>query len=86
MIGRLLMLRTISFTTFLLLESPMAVIVPSTVDITVARIAIVRDTYTALMIEPSEISLAYHLSEKPVILVRLLEELNENTIMTTIGR
>lgn len=43
-IGKLLMVRTISFSTFLDFESPMAVMVPSTVEITVARIATVTET------------------------------------------
>jgi len=86
MIGRLLILSKTSFITLLLLERPIAVIVPRITETIVEKIAIVRDTYTALIMDPSEISLEYHLSEKPVIFVRLLEELNENTIITTIGR
>ena len=43
-IGRLLIFKSVSFNTFRDLESPMAVIVPRTVEITVARMAIVTDT------------------------------------------
>jgi hypothetical protein len=85
-IGILFILSTTSLIIFLLFERPIAVIVPRTVEAKVANNAIVRDTYTALMIEPSEISLEYHLRDTPLMLVRLFDELKENTIITTIGR
>ena len=71
---------------FLLLESPIAVIVPSIVEMSVAKTATESDTYTAFIIDPSFISLSYHLSENPVRFVSDFELLNENTIITTIGR
>ena len=42
--GRLLIFKSVSFNTFRDLESPMAVIVQRTVEITVAKMAIVTDT------------------------------------------
>jgi hypothetical protein len=42
--GRLLIFKSVSFNTFLDLERPIAVMVPSTVEITVARMAMVTDT------------------------------------------
>ena len=64
----------------------MAVMVPSTVEITVARMAMVRDTYTALLISTFCSSSPYHRSEKPVKRVSDLDELNEKIIVTRIGR
>ena len=85
-IGILLTLRISSFTILRLLDNPIAVMVPRIVEIIVAKIAMVRETYTALIMEPSFISLEYHLRENPLMLVRLFDELNEKIIKTTIGR
>ena len=68
-----------------LFESPIAVMVPSTVDIAVARNAIVTETETADMISEFSISCEYHLSENPVKFVSDFDELNEKTTVTIIG-
>ena len=85
-IGRLLIFNRSSFTTFLDLERPIAVIVPIMVEITVARIATVRDTYTALLTSVLWISSLYQRMEKPVNLVRDFDELKEKIMVTKIGR
>ena len=64
----------------------MAVMVPITVEITVARIATVRDTYTALLTSVLWISSLYQRMENPVNLVRDFDELKEKIIVTKIGR
>ena len=55
----------------------MAVSVPSTVEMIVAKTAMETDTNTAFMTEPSLISCPYHRKENPVQFVRLLESLKE---------
>jgi hypothetical protein len=85
-IGILLIFNIQSFTTFLLFESPIAVIVPSTVETNVAIMAILSETYTDEIMPSSVKSFLYHLNEKPVNLVKDLDELKEKTIVTTIGK
>ena len=85
-IGRLLIFKSSSLTTFRDLDRPMAVMVPITVEITVARIATVRDTYTALLTSVLWISSLYQRMENPVNLVRDFDELKEKIIVTKIGR
>jgi hypothetical protein len=52
----------------------------------VANTAMETDTYTAFIMELSEIRFSYHRSEKPDIFVRDFDELKENTMVTIIGR
>ena len=85
-IGWLLIFKSSSLTTFRDLDRPMAVMVPITVEITVARIATVRDTYTALLTSVLWISSLYQRIENPVNLVRDFDELKEKIIVTKIGR
>ena len=85
-IGMLLTFKIISFNTFLLLDKPMAVMVPKIVEINVAKRAMVIDTDTAFIMELSEIRLLYHWKENPDIFVSDFDELKENTIMTIMGR
>ena len=60
--------------------------VPSTVEMIVARIAIDTETYTALLISILFISSPYQRRENPVNLVSDLDELKEKIIVTRIGR
>ena len=64
----------------------MAVIVPRTVEITVAKMAMVRETYTAFITSPLCKSSPYHLRENPVNFVSDFDELKEKIIVTRIGR
>ena len=84
--GRLLIFKSVSFNTLRDFERPIAVMVPSTVEITVARMAMVTDTYTALLTSVLCSSSVYHLMENPINLVRDLEELKEKIMVTRIGR
>ena len=85
-IGILLIFSIRSRSTLRLRDSPIAVIVPSIVEMIVAMIAMETDTYTAFTTSTLLISSAYHLSEKPENLVSDFDELNEKIIVTRIGR
>ena len=85
-IGILFTFNSHSRSTFLLFESPIAVIVPRIVDINVAIKAIDTETYTAERMLLSVTSFSYHLKEKPEKLVSDFEELKEKNIVTNIGR
>jgi hypothetical protein len=80
------MLRMASLRTLRDLDRPMAVMVPSTVEITVARMAMVTETYTAETTSPLFSRELYHLSEKPVNRDRDFEELKEKITVTRMGR
>ena len=60
--------------------------VPSTVEMAVARIAMVTDTYTALDTSMLLSSSPYQRREKPVNFVSDFDELKEKIIVTKIGR
>jgi hypothetical protein len=85
-IGILFIFKITSFSIFRLLDNPIAVKVPSMVAMIVANTAMETDTYTAFIMELSEIRFSYHRSEKPDIFVRDFDELKENTMVTIIGR
>ena len=75
-----------SCTIFFDLESPIALIVPTIVETTVAIIATIIVTYKDSIIEASANIFEYHCIEKPVKCVNDLLELNEKTIIKPIGK
>ena len=84
-IGRSFTLSTIALTTLLLFESPIAVIVPTNVEITVASTATSIVYPTASIISPLLNIFSYQRSENPFQWVRLLLLLKENIIVYIIG-
>ena len=75
-----------SWTTFLDFDKPIALIVPTTVDITVAITATKIVIYNDSIIDASDNIFVYHCIENPVKCVNDLLELNENTIIKPIGK
>ena len=84
--GRLFTCSITSRTIFLDLLSPIAEIVPTTVETAVARTAMLNVVYRASIISPDSSICRYHRSENPEKTVRDFPSLKENTIIYKIGR
>ena len=84
--GRLFTCSIRSRTIFFDLLSPIAAIVPTTVEIAVATIATPKVVYNASIISCDCIICSYQRSENPVKLVSDFPSLNEKIIIYRIGR